>query len=262
MVYGPTGVGKTMFLMGLGLSLATAQSFLTWRAPETAVPVLYIDGEMSLTELQERLEQLAGPDPPPALTFLPSELVYERVGHDLTLTEPADRDEIDAMVAAYGIKVLMLDNVGTLFPGLDESSKKDWEPINAWLLRLRHRGLTVLIGHHAGKNGLQRGTSGRGDNLNTILALTTPPDYKAEQGCRFYLHFEKSRGIKGAAVTALDVRLEEVGARLVLTAAPLEATRTDQVKAMLAEGIPVKVIAEELQIHLSYAYRLKKSLGL
>jgi hypothetical protein len=262
MVYGPAGVGKTMFLMGLGLGLATAQPFLTWRAPAQAVPVLYVDGEMSLKELQERLAQLAGPDPPPGLTFLPSELVYERVGHDLTLTAAADRAEIDAMMEAHGIKVLILDNVSTLFPGLDESSKRDWEPIAAWLIRLRHRGLTVLIGHHAGKNGLQRGTSGREVALNTIIALAPPPDHKPEDGCHFFLRFEKSRGIKGAAVMALDARLEEVDGRLVFTAKPLETTRTEQVKAMLAEGIPVKVIAEELQVHLSYVYRMKKHLGL
>jgi hypothetical protein len=262
MVYGPAGVGKTMFLMSLGLSLATAKGFLTWGAPTQAVPVLYIDGEMSLKELQERLEQLAGPTPPPGLKFLPSELVYERVGRDLTLTTAAERAELDAIVETNGIKVLVLDNVSTLFPGLDESSKRDWEPIAAWLIRLRHRGVTVMIGHHAGKNGLQRGTSGREGAINTTIALTIPPDHKPEDGCHFFLHFEKSRGVKGAAVTALDARLEEVDTRLVFTAKPLEATRTDQVKAMLVEGLPVKVIADELQVHLSYVYRMKKRLGI
>jgi AAA domain len=262
MVYGPSGVGKTMFLMGLARSLATPTPFLPWAAPQEGVGVLYIDGEMSLDDLKDRFRQLSCGHRPERLKFLPSELVFERSDRDLTLTAPADQLAIDAMLEAQGLQVLILDNISCLFPGIDESRKQDWEPIAQWLIRLRHRGMTVLVGHHAGKNGLQRGTSGREDALNTIIALTRPPGYTPEDGCHFHLRFEKSRGVRGPAVAALDVRVEDVQGQLIWTCNALEATRTAQVKAMLTEGIPAKVIADELTIQLSYVYRLKKRLDL
>jgi len=205
---------------------------------------------------------LVGTPPPSRLYFLPSELVYERSGRDLTLTAKADRLAIDGMLEAHGLQVLVLDNISCLFPGIDESKKQDWEPIAAWLIQLRHRGITVLIGHHAGKNGQQRGTSGREDALDTIIALTRPPGYRPEDGCHFQLRFEKSRGIKGAAVEALDVRVEDHDGALMWTCNALEATRTQQVAQLLTDGVPAKVIADEFGISPTYVYRLKRRFNL
>jgi putative DNA primase/helicase len=262
MMYGPRGVGKTMVLLGVSISLATGRVFLKWPIHQ-AVGVLYVDGEMSLDELRTRAVTLAGGDIPTRMTFLPSELVYTRSGRDLTLTCEQNRRDIEAMLDEHpGIKVIVLDNVSCLFPGISEDKKQDWEPINAWLIRLRHRGITVMLGHHAGKNGQQRGTSGREDALDTIIALTYPPGHQAQDGCHFHLHFEKSRGVKGETVEALDVRLDETPEGLGWTHASLETTRTERVKALLADGMPAKLIAEELAIDPSYVYRLKRKLGL
>jgi putative DNA primase/helicase len=304
MVYGPRGIGKSMALLGLSLSLTTGRVFLKWPVTQT-VGVLYVDGEMSLDDLRSRAKTLAGRDVPACLTFLPSELVYTRSGRDLTLTCDAhsaplwnllilfslffrsicpikemankfnalcewvrdvrceqNRREIEAMFEARpALRILVLDNVPCLFPGISEDKKQDWEPINGWLIRLRHRGITVIFGHHAGKGGQQRGTSGREDALDTVIALSLPPDHQAKDGCHFHLHFKKSRRMKGPTVEALDVRLDETPDGLGWTWCPLETSRTDQVKILLAEGIPPKVIAEELAVHLSYVYRLKKQLG-
>jgi hypothetical protein len=124
----------------------------------------------------------------------------------LTLSTAAKRREIeDILEARPALKVLVLDNVSCLFPGIDENKKQDWEPINAWFIRLRHRGITVIFGHHSGKGGLQRGTSGREDALDTVIALSSPPGYQAKDGCHFYWRFTKARSLKGEAVEMLDV---------------------------------------------------------
>jgi AAA domain/Primase C terminal 2 (PriCT-2)/VirE N-terminal domain len=263
LIYGPAGVGKTNFLLSLGISLAAGTPFLKWDLHHTGCGVLYIDGEMAIKELQDRADKMAGSAKPEPLRFLPSELVQRRTERDLTLTSPQNRDEIDAMLHDHPhLKVLVLDNVSCLFPGIDEDKKTPWEPINAWLIRLRHRGITVLVGHHAGKSGSQRGTSGRGDHVNTIIALVPPPGHTARDGCHFQLHFDKSRGVSGDAVEPLDVRLEEMSGELVWTCASLEASRTRQIQLMLLDGMPPRAIAEELKITASYVYRLKRKLGL
>lgn len=262
MVYGPRGVGKTMGLLGLSVSLATGNPFLKWPIHQ-ATGVLYVDGEMSLDELKRRAVTFAGTEAPTRLAFLPSELVYTRSGRDLTLTSDQHRHEVEAMLDARpDIRVLVLDNVSCLFPGISEDKKQDWEPINAWFIWLRHRGLTVIFGHHAGKSGQQRGTSGREDALDTILALTRPPGHQAKDGCHFHLRFEKSRGVRGDAVEDLDVRLDETSDGLGWTWYRLETRRRERIRGMLADGMPAKAIADELGISPSYVYRCKRELGL
>lgn len=259
MIYGPRGVGKTMAMLGLAVSLTTGQPFLKW--PVQCPPgVLYVEGEMPVDELRDRAKLMAGGTEPTCLAFLPSELVHSRLECDLTLSAAAVRHDIEDYLASRpALRVLILDNISCLFPGISEDSKQEWEPINAWLIRLRHRGMTVILGHHAGKGGHQRGTSGREDALNTTIALRLPPSYRPEEGCHFLLNFEKSRGIKGDTIAGLDVRFDETTG---WTYSTLETTRTEHVMLMLADGVPPRLIAEELGLTPSYVYRLKRQAGL
>jgi putative DNA primase/helicase len=262
MLYGPRGVGKSFALLGLSLSLTTGTPFLAWQT-HTPVGVLYVDGEMTTEDLQTRAHALAGGSEPSCLSFLSSEHVFHTTGCELTLASADKRREVDTILDARpALKVLILDNVSCLFPGISEDKKQDWEPINAWLLRLRHRGITTLFGHHAGKGGQQRGTSGREDNIDMTIKLTLPPGHQAKDGCHFHWTFTKTRSLKGRALDALDVRLDEVDGRTTWTYSPLERTRTDAVRLMLVDGIPPRAIAEELGIDLSYVYRVKRHGGL
>ena len=54
---------------------------------------------------------------------------------------------------------LILDNLSSLTAALRENDSDSWSPIQQWLLRLRRRGISVLIVHHAGKGGEQRGNA-------------------------------------------------------------------------------------------------------
>jgi len=49
-----------------------------------------------------------------------------------------------------GVELLILDNLSSLTVGLRENDSDGWSPIQEWLLRLRRRGISVLIVHHAG----------------------------------------------------------------------------------------------------------------
>ena len=94
----------------------------------------------------------------------------------MTLTSKEARTAIEHILDANpSIRVVILDNISCLFVGISEDKKQDWEPIGAWLVRLRHRGITVVLVHHAGKGGQQRGTSGREDALDAVLSLEYPP---------------------------------------------------------------------------------------
>jgi putative DNA primase/helicase len=93
-----------------------------------------------------------------------------------------------------GVELLILDNLSTLTTIIRDNDADSWNPIQEWLLRLRRGGISVLIIHHAGKDGAQRGTSRREDILDTSISLRRPADYAGVEGARFEIHIEKGRG--------------------------------------------------------------------
>ena len=91
------------------------------------------------------------------------------------------RTTMKRILTTRGIKLWMLDNLASLAPGIDESSKCDWDPINQWLLELRFKGISTVMLHHEGKGGDQRGTSGREDNIDYSLSLCFKGQYRIER---------------------------------------------------------------------------------
>jgi putative DNA primase/helicase len=262
MVYGPRGVGKTFLQLGLAVALTTGSELLKWKVA-SPVGVLYVDGEMQLDELRQRTTTLMDTPPIAPLEFLTSQLVYQRCGgKDLILTSDAMRQEVVKILEARPeIRVLILDNISCLFSGINEDSKQDWEPINTWLIRLRHRGLATVLVHHAGKGGQQRGTSGREDSLDTVIHLAKPTGADAREGCHFELSFTKCRSVTGENVVPLDVRLETVNERLQCVWKPLEVSKLDRARQLFAEGVSSPTeLSEELGINKGYASRILKKL--
>ena len=103
--------------------------------------------------------------------------------------------------------LLIVDNLSTLCRSLKENEADSWTPVQNWLLAQRRVGKSVLVIHHGGKSGQQRGTSRKEDVLDTVIALRKPPDYQADQGARFEIHFEKSRGFYGPEAEPFEVQL-------------------------------------------------------
>ena len=259
MTYGPRGIGKTMFTLGLGIQLASGDSFLTWSIPQTA-RVLYVDGEMRLDELKQRLRAFTL-EVPEQLSFLTGEWFYQQYGRNLVLTHEVMRNEVLAFLNANpDIGVLILDNISCLFAGLNEDKKQDWEPINAWLIQLRHRGIATILVHHAGKGGTQRGTSGREDALDVVIKLDPPEDYEASEGCRFQLRFTKVRAVKGNAVSPLEVQLSQAGDGVQWEYRALAGRTLDQVIELVKAGwdSPTKV-GKQLGFSKGYAFKLMKA---
>jgi putative DNA primase/helicase len=77
-----------------------------------------------------------------------------------------------------------------------------------WLLKLRRRGVAVLLIHHAGVNGRQRGTSRREDAPDTVIALRRPGDCAPAQGARFEIHIEKARSLMGDGAAPFGAAVE------------------------------------------------------
>jgi hypothetical protein len=66
---------------------------------------------------------------------------------------------IDAQVGEA--EVVFVDNISTLVRSGKENEAEGWLPVQSWVLRHRRAGRAVVLLHHAGKGGAQRGTSRR-----------------------------------------------------------------------------------------------------
>lgn len=187
------GTGKTWVGLGIVDAITRGLPFGPWKVVNS-VPCLYLDGEMPAQDIRTRLD-LLNPDPH---RKTPLYVYSDAYANFLGLTKAnlvsgEWRDAMKRILKTRGIKLWVVDNIASLAGGLDENSKKDWDPINEWLLRLRFEGITTILLHHTNKAGGQRGTSGREDNIDMSIMLKQPPDYEPDKGACFIFSFNKSR---------------------------------------------------------------------
>jgi len=255
MVHAKRGVGKTHFVLGLACAIAAGKPFLRYRVPAPA-GVLLVDGEMPTPDLQERLRlNVAGAPPEAPLRLLCADLA-ERSLPSLATRE--GQTVIESKLTP-SIKLLILDSVSTLCQN-GEASENDaasWDAIQSWILRLRRQGFAVLIVHHGGKDGKQRGTSKREDVLDQVLLLQQPSDYNPSEGARFEVQLEKGRQVKGELAEPYEAMLTGIDGAAVWTWRFLRAAdRGKEIRELALAGATVRGIAEELSLPATTVYRV------
>jgi KaiC/GvpD/RAD55 family RecA-like ATPase len=204
MIYGLRGAGKTWLSLIIAMSVSRKKTDGIQIGPwevSTATGVLYVDGEMGEYELQKRLkllkESLGKDHPDYPLDILSGSRYAKNTSKQLNISDEMHRRAIYRYFEENHeqYQLLILDNIASLTPGIDENSKLAWDPINQWFISLRHLGISVIFVHHSGKGKQQRGTSGREDVLDSIIQLSPPPDKESAVGAKFSIEFEKARNL-------------------------------------------------------------------
>jgi putative DNA primase/helicase len=260
MLYSWRGVGKTHTAIGIAYAAASGGTFLKWKAPKPR-KVLYVDGEMPAGVMQERIAAAAAAsatEPPTAdfLKIITPDLQPEGMPN---LRTDDGRAAVEEWIGD-GVDLLVIDNISTLAGSGKENESDSWEPMQTWLLDLRRRSMSVVLLHHAGKGGAQRGTSKREDILDTVISLQRPDDYETIEGARFEVHLEKARGIFGAEALPFEARLETRDGAAFWTMREIEDVKLARAQVLFAEGATVRDVAEELGLSKSAAGRLKKKI--
>jgi AAA domain len=253
MIFAPRGVGKTWIALSVAHAIASGGEFLRWRAPRPR-RVLCIDGEMPAVTLQERYATVVGASatdaPAENLRLVAADFQPDGLP-DFADTE-AQRFYDDAIADA---ELIIVDNLSTIARGLRENEADSFGPVQTWLLAQRAAGRSVLVIHHAGKGGGQRGTSRKEDALDTVISLSRPPGYVASEGARFEVRFTKSRGFWGDDAEPFEARFVD-GA---WSTSEIVADDSDAALAALrAEGLSLRQIAERSGLSKSAVERRLK----
>ena len=257
MAYSPRGVGKTLLGMTSAYTIAVGGDFLGFK---TARPrkVLYIDGEMPAESMQERLAAIvAGFAKQP-----PHDDYFRILSSDLSEAGLPDLATVEGQAffdaQVRDAEVLFLDNISTLVRSGKENEAEGWLPVQNWVLGHRRAGRAAVLLYHAGKGGSQRGTSRREDVLDTVISLRRPTDYLPEQGARFEVHFEKSRGFYGNDAQPFVARYEVRDQAAVWTRTEITDADRARVVAAIKDGMSICEAAEELGMNKSRVERLRR----
>lgn len=256
MVYAGRGIGKTHFALSAAYAVATGGKFLNWQATQPR-KVLYLDGELPGTVMQNRLlMHLPIQEPAPGFlrVFTPDLMGMDDLMPDLATTD--GQEAINTMIEP-DTALVIVDNLSAWARGSKaENDAESWLPIASWVLALRRRGMAVLMVHHAGKGGDQRGTSKREDLLDVVIKLSRPKDYTPEQGARFELTFTKARNLHGAETEGLELTLQtDANGVANWQWQTLEGSTYQRVVELAKEGLSQADIARELDINRSTVSR-------
>ena len=259
MLVAKRGVGKTHIALGIAYAVATGSTFLTWTAPKPK-KVLYVDGEMPAFLMKERLKMLATmfPSTPTGeyLQILTPDLQDKPMPD---LSRQKGREILEEYIKDFDL--VILDNISCLFRSGYENESESWQEAQEWALNLRRQGKSVLFVHHAGKSGVQRGTSKREDILDAVIILKHSDDYKPEDGACFEVHFDKARHFTGPDARSFQAHLQENASAWEWTISDVpQEEEINKIAQMKTDGLTIRAICEQTRLTKSQVeYRLSKA---
>ncbi|MEQ1806497.1 MAG: AAA family ATPase, partial [Burkholderiaceae bacterium] len=261
MWFAARGVGKTQVMLSIGAALAFGGAFLQWRAA-ASVGVLYLDGEMSGAVMQERVASFiptgAGENLVENFRLFTPDLLPE--GQPLPDLSTAEGQAMVEKLIAENTRVIIIDNLSAWCRTGKENESESWTPMADWLMTLRRRGIAVLLVHHAGKNGEQRGNSKKEDPLDIVVRLRRAGDYDPKTGAAFTWTITKGRHLHGGDAADLDLTLKIEDGVAQWDWKLAETSTAERIGELADEGMSATMIAEELGINRSTAWRaLKKA---
>jgi hypothetical protein len=195
MIAGPRGGGKSWNAMIFAYAIAAGKQVLPWGVGSGS-PITYLDGEMRATGVQDRFRLLHQKDKCSATRNRAEENFYlvsrDYIGDPIgSLDTEEGQLRIDALIHPK-TKLIIVDNLSAWTSGGREDSN-EWSTVKKWLIRKRLQGIAVLLIHHTGKNGQQRGSSTHEDLLDYSILLSPLPPRDERDETRFAIDHKKLR---------------------------------------------------------------------
>jgi putative DNA primase/helicase len=245
MVHAQRGHLKTLFTLSVAYCVATGRPLMGW-ACEKQCRVLYIDGELGGDLLKRRLSML-GPYSPNLLVL--SDSMFRQKGQAMPkLDDDAGQEFFDDVIEKNNIDLVIPDSLSTLASPEIEKDPTAWVPVQAWALKHRSRGRSIIFVHHDSRGHKPRGHSKKEDILDTMIQLKLKDEQPNEDETALELHFPKSRGFFGADAASMVVRLSTKSGTAEWVAESMRDNTRNRVAELLDEGWKQNEIAKELDV--------------
>ena len=202
LIYGSGGDGKSMAAWTLAKHVATGAPFVVrgQLMPVEKGPVLLLNGDQPLVQLKEQLEEVDYPLN--SNTYIQTDWALQRYAQFVKLMHDIKPKlvVIDSLIGCSG---------GRAF----DENKSDFATPLYWLTRnngVLFPATTIVVIHHANKQGGFRGTSAIRDAVDETWSLRKPSKDQVEKGIApahsRLIEIEKSRS--GRSGTSLVMRME------------------------------------------------------
>jgi len=186
-VFAKAGTGKTLYCLFEACAIASGYDFMHFKNKEGKTsPVLYVEGEMDSSSIQDRLNDVEAAYERENKKLLKENLFFATLAiqkdmffHSLTKDIGRENIEITArkIEELRGKKpVIYLDNI-TALTVMQEKEGAEWVELMQWLSRLRNKGYHVTFLHHPTKIGVTAsGSNIKERSIDIDMKLTTPDE--------------------------------------------------------------------------------------
>ncbi len=189
MLYGEAKSGKTWIAFYMASEIA-----------KKGHRVLYIDGEMSVSDLRQRvLHMVNHQEIQDNFRFISAS--YKKRSINLADEKEQERYSVELSNA----DVVILDNLQCLFSDALQSTPESNTQLNKFVNTLALKGKTVIMLHHSSRNGQPFGSSAKEFGLELVLRATRKND-------TITIFVEKSRGLPSQNLKPLQYKISDEGA--------------------------------------------------
>ncbi len=178
-LYAAGKAGKSLLALEVAAALATGTHTLD--QPEgDPIDVLYIDQEMTIDDLQQRIEDLG---------YTPDDDMSHLHYYQLQTWDPFDTDtgadQLVTLVQRIKPKLLILDTVARVVEGAENDADTYRNLYRTTLQPIKAMGITILRIDHAGKDLTkgQRGSSAKNDDVDVVWMLIQDTQTKMRLVC-------------------------------------------------------------------------------
>lgn len=275
-LYAERGIGKTYFAITLGMGIASGKNVFNFTIKKSH-SVLYIDGEMTAKDFQDRVinlgfgMDLCNSDTPKNFHLLSNDLSPVPLPN---LCRPDVQEQITPLLRDF--EFIIIDNLSALCSFANENEAGSWTPMQKWLIDLKRNGKSVLIIDHSGKDPElgNRGTSKKQDVMDSVISLSKPATYNITDGSKFVMYYKKARNVAGSVLGTVGFQLESSSPDGFLSWSRFEVSDKEKqaakehtkmarlalVEESLKQGKSYRQIAEEIGVKKSTVGELAKQL--